>query len=532
MSSCPDGERLKRFARGSLPDEAWDAVAAHLEGCDDCRRRLDAVDTARFRSFADRSDPLPNRGALVAGERHESSSGTGSTIEGGSIDLVAEPIDPASIRLLRQVATWVMPQGGGPQGDAEHRSADAESALPTSPNAAEGYAGRSPRLGDRLGQYRLLDEIGRGAMGIVYLAEHVSLRRQVAVKLIHPQREFGPDAVARFRREMSAVGRLDHPHLIRATDAGSIDGIEYLVMEYLAGIDVERLAKIFGPLPIGAACEIAAQSAAGLAHAHRAGLVHRDVKPSNLLLGADGAVRVLDLGLARTIDLARELPVDRGAGGTADWDLTSPAGRVGTRAYMAPEQYRSSRDVDQRSDIFGLGATLVRLLWGFPPSALHGSRDGQGIVLPEIRLRPDLERDLVVLLERMTASEPSRRPESMEQVEHALARFRSPTALFELLAQCRSKGLVPMSPSASIVHAASVPGSPSGDVFVPSAGDQPFVVADPDRGIQRGLMLLGIGVSTFGMLLAPSRRPFFSGRPIRSDLATLRRDATVATSRR
>ncbi|HAN97798.1 MAG TPA: hypothetical protein DCQ98_10375 [Planctomycetaceae bacterium] len=502
MSTCPDGERLKRFARGSLPDEAWDAVAAHLEGCDECRRRLDAVDTARLRPFGGQVDPLPSVGAVGDGSRYESSAGIGSTVEGGSIELAAEPIDPAAIRLLRQVATWVMPQGAGPRGETDQRPVDADSARPSSPIAVGAFAGRSPRPGDRLGQYRLLDEIGRGAMGIVYLAEHVSLRRQVAVKLIHPQREFGPDAVARFRREMSAVGRLDHPHLIRATDAGSIDGIEYLVMEYLAGIDVERLAKIFGPLPTGAACEIAAQAAAGLAHAHRAGLVHRDVKPSNLLMGADGAVRVLDLGLARPLDLARDLSIERREERPVDWELTSPAGRVGTRAYMAPEQYRSSRDVDQRSDIFGLGATLVRLLWGFPPSALHGSRDGQGIVLPEPRLRPDLDRELLALLERMTAAEPSRRLESMEQVEHELARFRSPTALFELLAQCRSKGLVPASPSVPIVHAASVPNSESRDAFAPQAMPQPFGAGDPDRGVHRGLILLGIGVSTFGMLLA------------------------------
>ncbi|MCH8244243.1 MAG: serine/threonine protein kinase, partial [Planctomycetes bacterium] len=144
-----------------------------------------------------------------------------------------------------------------------------------------------------IGQYKLLAKLGAGGMGTVYKALHPSLKRVVALKVLPADRMQNADAVGRFQREMEAVGRLDHQNIVRATDAGEIDGTHFLVMEHVDGIDLSDLVRQQGPLPIPAACEIVRQAAVGLQHAHEHGLVHRDIKPSNLMLTMDGRVKLL-----------------------------------------------------------------------------------------------------------------------------------------------------------------------------------------------------------------------------------------------
>ncbi|MBI2479966.1 MAG: serine/threonine protein kinase [Planctomycetia bacterium] len=216
--------------------------------------------------------------------------------------------------------------------------------------------GEDQELG-ALREYQLLERLGRGGMGTVYKALHTRLKRVVAVKVLPADRLNDPAAVARFQREMEAVGKLDHPNIVRATDAGEVDGIHFLVMEYVLGLDVSDLVRRAGPLPIAEACEIARQAAVGLQNAHEHGLVHRDIKPSNLMLTADGQIKILDLGLARLHD-------------SQQGDLTSASQMMGTIDYMAPEQTSASRDVDIRADIFSLGATLYKLLCGQAPPTI------------------------------------------------------------------------------------------------------------------------------------------------------------------
>jgi len=195
-------------------------------------------------------------------------------------------------------------------------------------------------------------------MGAVYLARHTKLDKQVAVKLLPTLPAKMPEFVARFEREMRAAGRLEHPSIVRTTDAGEQDGVHYLVMDAIDGLNLSRIAQAAGTISVADACEVARQAALGLAHAHEHGIVHRDIKPSNLILDGEGQVRILDFGLAQ-IGLREN--------GSAE--ITTVGQLMGTLDYMAPEQAERGGAVDYRADLYSLGATLFRLLSGRPPLA-------------------------------------------------------------------------------------------------------------------------------------------------------------------
>ena len=292
----------------------------------------------------------------------------------------------------------------------------------------------------RLRDYELLAQIGEGGMGTVYKARHVKLRRLVAVKVLSERRLGDPEALARFHREMEAVGRLDHPHVVRAMDAGEHDGKHYLVMEYVSGIDLAQLVDRLGPLPIADACELARQAALGLQAAHDQQMVHRDIKPSNLILAwPEGSgppiVKVLDLGLAR---LAGRLETPG--------ELTHEGHMVGTLDYMAPEQSGDSHEVDIRADLYSLGATLYRLLTGHVPFG------GEGLRTPLAKLkaiandpplsirrhRPAVPPALEQLIHRLMAKSPSQRPATPRKLAEALAVFTAHADLQKLVAKVRS----------------------------------------------------------------------------------------------
>ena len=185
---------------------------------------------------------------------------------------------------------------------------------------------------------------------------HTKLKRPVAIKVLPTDRLRDPRAVARFQREVEAVGRLGHPNIVQALDANELDGRHLLVTEFVDGVDLSRLVRSGGPLPIPDACEIVRQAALGLQHAHAHDLVHRDVKPSNLMLNSAGIVKLLDLGLAR---LRPEMPVEA--------DVTTSGQIMGSADYMSPAQCLDARDVDARADIYSLGCTLYFLLAGRAP---------------------------------------------------------------------------------------------------------------------------------------------------------------------
>ena len=183
-------------------------------------------------------------------------------------------------------------------------------------------------------------------MGRVYRAHHVMMDRVVALKIIAPEIASNERVVARFQREMKLVGRLDHPNVVRAFDADQINRILYIVMEYVTGLSLGERLKSKGPIPVTEMIDFAVQAAQGLAHAHEQGIVHRDIKPTNILLTDDRRIKILDLGLGVLMEAD-----------SAATFATADGIAVGTVDYMSPEQ-ACGREVDGRSDLYGLGCSM------------------------------------------------------------------------------------------------------------------------------------------------------------------------------
>jgi serine/threonine protein kinase len=241
-----------------------------------------------------------------------------------------------------------------------------------------------------LGQYRMLDEIGRGGMGQVFKAEHVIMKRVVAVKVL-PLSKANPHTEAAFQREIEMLGKLSHENIVAAHDAGYDGNVYYLVTEYVPGVDLRRQVSRHGPLNQWQAVAVIVQAARGLAYAHGRGLVHRDVKPGNILVSRDGRVRLLDLGLA---------------GSTFDPESMQTGRRVGTPGYMAPEQIKAPQKVGPAADIFGLGCTLYYALTGQPPFPGNTREEKERRTMagppPALRaLSPDVDESLADVVESM-----------------------------------------------------------------------------------------------------------------------------------
>lgn len=268
-----------------------------------------------------------------------------------------------------------------------------------------------------VGDYILVEPIGRGGMGLVLKAQHRLMRRFVAIKLIAGSGRAKKSVRSRMQREIQLTAQLEHPNIVTAYDAGiTPEGAPYLVMQY---VDAESLSSrvhrqgIFG---IPDALAVILQCAEAMHYAHQKGVIHRDIKPGNILLDEDGSVRILDLGLAR---LDSEIS---GAGNNDDYqDLTSDGSIMGTVDYMSPEQSRNARSADQRSDIYSLACTLFFLLTGQPPyrsdSAVSRLMQHQQSEIPSIRhMRPDCTDRLDAIFSRMMSKDPGDRHSTMQEV--------------------------------------------------------------------------------------------------------------------
>ncbi|MFS8068755.1 MAG: protein kinase domain-containing protein [Byssovorax sp.] len=281
-----------------------------------------------------------------------------------------------------------------------------------------------PRSGDIIaGKYQVEKILGIGGMGMVFAAQQLTLRRRVALKVLLPAAFELPGAIERFLREAQAAVAIQSEHVARVLDVGTLDdGAPYIVMEHLSGSDLSRLLRDSGPLTVGEAIEYVLQAGEAIAEAHALGIVHRDLKPANLFLTrrADRSplVKVLDFGLSKM----------KGAEGSPDVSLTATATVAGSPHYMSPEQLRSLKHLDQRTDIWALGVILYELLTGARPfSGASSSAICAAVVADQPAtlksLRPELPPALEAVVLRCLEKDPARRTPSIGALAEALAPF-------------------------------------------------------------------------------------------------------------
>ncbi len=294
------------------------------------------------------------------------------------------------------------------------------------------------------GKYRVERILGMGGMGVVVAATHLHLEQRVAIKFLLPEIAKHPETVARFSREARAAVRIQSEHVGKVLDVGALDtGSPYMVMEFLEGCDLSDLVKSRGPRPWNEAVEYVLQACEAMAEAHKIGIIHRDLKPANLFLTRrpDGSpcVKVLDFGISKVAD---------SPDGQA---LTQTAAMMGSPKYMSPEQLKSSRDVDARTDIWALGVILYELLSG--EGAFRADTVPQLYVAiiqdpPQPLKRTDVPPGLIAVIMRCLEKEPARRFQNVAELSMALNEFASQTARTSIERISRIQGV--QSPAATM----------------------------------------------------------------------------------
>jgi tetratricopeptide (TPR) repeat protein len=372
LTSCPDAARWKELLDGSLTDAEVPAFNAHLETCAICQRTLEGLAAcsaawAGVRRHLGRNSPGGDAMLQrVLGELESAVDGTATAIQANtapSLDFLTAP------------------DGSGTPG--------------------------------RFGPYEVRKVVGRGAMGVVLEVFDEKLQRVVALKVTAPQLATDSTARQRFIREAQSAAAVRDEHVVNVHDAGEVNGLPYLVMEFVAGVSLQQRLEQAGPLEIREAVRIAVEAARGLAAAHAQGLIHRDVKPANILIEeGTGRVKLTDFGLARAVD---------------DASLSRTGVVAGTPAYMAPEQARGE-PLDHRADIHALGATLYELLAGQPAFAGGNVQDvlrcvAQDEPPPLRRWNRAVPADVETIVHKAMAKEPSERYGTARELADDLERF-------------------------------------------------------------------------------------------------------------
>ncbi|MGF1583194.1 MAG: protein kinase [Gemmataceae bacterium] len=360
----PTGEQLEAFCLGLLPPRELEQVAEHISVCEQCCRTLAAV----------QNDTVVD----LARQAKEAASYTALT----------DAVPTANI-------------GHGPKTET----------IEVPPELRN-----HPR-------YEVAQVLGRGGMGVVFKGYHRMMERTVALKVINPEYTANPMALGRFHREVRAAARLSHPNIVNAFDADQAGERHFLVMEYVDGQSLDKVIQKHGPLPVGHVCNYVVQAANGLQHAHDLGMVHRDIKPHNLMLTRDGRIKILDFGLARIVAETRQTALR-----TKEKTLTQFNIVIGTPDYMAPEQAQSSRDVDQRCDLYSLGCTMYHMLTGQPPfpggSAMQKLlKHAEARPTPVEHHRNDVPLEVIAVLNKLLAKKPTDRYQTPAHVSRILLPF-------------------------------------------------------------------------------------------------------------
>lgn len=372
QSKCLVDEQLSRLALGDLEGLDLHGIFEHLDHCAACQARIDQMEPSDEILAALRM-PCPNDSFCNEDGYHRATEWLANE---------TDPIPPA------RSASRVLP--------------------------------------DQIGKYNVISQIGCGGMSDVYEATHPDLQQRVAIKVIRSS--IAPDASGRFRREMVAIGSLDHPNVVQAFDAGVSGEHQFLVMELIDGVDLGWVCREQHHLTLTDACEVIRQAAMGLQHAHDRGLVHRDVKPSNLMLRQDGQILLLDLGLARWEESSSGESL-----ATADGQI------LGTVDYLAPEQ-GVSHEVDFRADLYSLGASLYKLVTGSTPYDGIGSETLLGKLkaiaahapVPIAEREPELPAEFCRLVQQCLSRDPAMRPPSAGEIAERLLIFCTGQQLSEL----------------------------------------------------------------------------------------------------
>ena len=442
VDSHPDEAVLRDFVLGRLDPEELADVAAHLEECEACCRLLE--------QFSD------DHVAALAKLASQSDDDTINFLQSATDTQTLAPSEEAD---------------DSPT-DESGKAADADLQIPK-------------QLVDHP-RYRIIEKIGSGGMGDVFRAEHRVMQREVALKIVRPHLLSNRQAVSRFRNEVRAAAVMSHPNIVTAFDAEKIGDSHVLVMELVDGRSLAEIVNDDGPLEESAAVDAVTQVASGLAHAHEHQMIHRDLKPLNVLRDRSGRMRILDFGLAR---IQQDAPVDGEL--PADLkDMTTAFLAVGTPDFISPEQAKDARSADIRSDIYSLGCTFFFLLTGRPPFAAATPLEKLSAHLLTEPVIPDhISPNIAAVLIRMLAKSPD-------------DRFRSPQELLTALA-----ALTPLTTD----EVAPAPPVSAAEVVSPAieATDLNFEPVPrrsqhrrPRKSAKSSRLVAGIAVGVVGVLLA------------------------------
>lgn len=380
----PPRERLIDFGLGRLDDEVARGVESHVNDCERCCETLLNLQDDTFVNLVRRCD--------------------------------AAETQPHGVDMRRPVGETHVTRIEATLGTTEHSSC--------------GEFGLPRELAEH-SRYRIIELLGRGGMGDVYKAQHKVMDRLAALKVIKPALVRDAEAVRRFQREVQAAARLNHPNIVTAHDAEQAGDVHFLVMEFVDGVNLHEVVRRRGRLPVAEACEFIRQAAEGIEHAHQHGMVHRDIKPHNLMLAESGEVKILDFGLANfASEVAIEDRLETAYSNEADLiaaapQLTQAGTMMGTPDYIAPEQAEDAHAADVRADIYSLGCTFYTLLTGRTPF-------GDGTVMEKIKahterearplcdFRDDVPAEVEAVLRKMMAKDPETRFQSPAEVVEAL----------------------------------------------------------------------------------------------------------------